>query len=256
MYRIKLLSWGYLNVLIPIGLKKYFEINSINFALVKKLNAISMSNKIIGALFSILSYFNLNAQDSATNLKSTIHLKAGIYQTEWQFIHNSPSILEPFSFKPFKAYSSYDDTVWVTFGYHFDDFSEEIRNVYGFCDGNETYIRLKEYEKVSDRHNTYFRVVRIGKYPFVTVLYNNKMNWSLTPELGSLVMTGVNNLYADDKTKIYYFDSKGRWLVTKKEMLYILKSESDLLKDFKSEKELDNKTFKKYLIKLNERYPS
>ncbi len=170
-----------------------------------------MSNKIIGTLISLLYLINLNAQDSSTNLKpSSIHLKAGIYQTEWQFIHNSPSILEPFSFKPFKAYSSYDDTVWVTFGYHFDDLSEENRDVYGFCDGKETYIQLKEYEKVSDRHRTYFRVVRIGKYPFVSVLYNNKMNWSFTPEIGSLVMTGVNNLYADDKVRLYYFDMKGR----------------------------------------------
>ena len=215
-----------------------------------------MSNKIIGTLISLLYLINLNAQDSSTNLKpSSIHLKAGIYQTEWQFIHNSPSILEPFSFKPFKAYSSYDDTVWVTFGYHFDDLSEENRDVYGFSDGKETYIRLKEYEKVSDRHRTYFRVVRIGKYPFVSVLYNNKMNWSFTPEIGSLVMTGVNNLYADDKVRLYYFDMKGKWLVTRKEILYLLKNEPDLLKEFKDEKELDNKTFKKYLLKLNERYP-
>ncbi len=198
----------------------------------------------------------MNAQDSLSSDKQLFKFKVGIYKTESEFLHNSPSILAPFSYKPIKGYSSKGEIVLLTYSYWFNDFSEEIGNVYGFCDGKETYVRAKEYEKIIDRHHTFFRVDRIGKYPFFTVLYNNKNYTTFSTNLTSAFINQAMNNLEEEKVKLYYFDSKGRWLVTRKEMLYLLKSQLDLLNEFKREKEFNYKTLKKYLIMINERNPT
>ncbi len=209
--------------------------------------------KII-ALLTFISLFNgVDAQDSSSNLVGKLKLKAGIYKTEKEFLNNLPSITDSFTYKTMKEFSTERDTVILSLGYRFVDNTVEVRHDYGFCDGKETFIKVKGYAKNGSINNTYFKVTRIGKYPFVGVVYYEKHKY-YRGDLGLLAINSLNNTYGDDRVMLYYFDSNGRWLVTQPQLLHLLKSDTDLYKEFNNEKEMNYHTFKKYLIKINERH--
>jgi len=211
-------------------------------------------NKIIGVIILISLFISVDAQDSTPNLSGKQKLKAGIYRTEKEFLNNAPSITDSFTYKTVKEFSTERDTVILSLGYRFVDNTVEVRHDYGFCDGEETFIKVKGYAKNGSIRNTYFKVTRIGKYPFVGVVYYEKYKY-YRGDLSLLAINSLNNPYGDDRVLLYYFDSNGRWLVTQPQLLHLLKSEPDLYNQFNNEKEMNYHTFKKYLIKINERHP-
>jgi hypothetical protein len=93
----------------------------------------------------------------------------------------------------------------------------------------------------------YVAVDHIGRYAFVTV------------DMKRLYLSGlgvVDALISNPKSEIWYFDKKGTFRqATGQAIFFLLKKDKDFLKEFNAERNVTNEVLKKYLIKMNERYP-
>ena len=55
---------------------------------------------------------------------------------------------------------------------------------------------------------------------------------------------------------IFYFNKNGEFLeATPQAIGFLLRKDKDFLKEYNAEKKVNNIVYKKYLLKMNERYP-
>lgn len=128
--------------------------------------------------------------------------------------------------------------------YKFLDSSKKLKNVYGFFDGNNMYW--------GDRKRGYFKFDYIGRFSFATT--NGFRN---PPLLGKYSVSSViNRAIAKPHDMVFYFNKNQKWLeATGQSISWLLKNDKDFIDDFNAEKKYSNEVFKKYFVKMNERYP-
>ena len=189
-------------------------------------------------------------------------LKIGLYK-EWnEFINNTPFITSAFVVIPKYQTNAKENNETDTssaneatdtlndYGYRLSDTTIRQKRIFGFFDGNRMYVAkylfsesLLEYLKKP----RYVAVDHIGRYAFVTV------------DMKRLYLSGlgvVDALISNPKSEIWYFDKKGTFRqATGQAIFFLLKKDKDFLKEFNAERNVTNEVLKKYLIKMNERYP-
>jgi len=183
----------------------------------------------------------------------SVILKKGIYKTKEELLNNTPSILNPFSFTLFSVASKNGTINYYTIGYQFDDTSKPQKKVFGFCDGNDVYVRIIEYEKGFNEHK-FYRLTHLGKFPFITLnhttialpFYNTMPMFAL----GVAAYTATS-----PQIEVWYFNKKGVFSkATEQAFYFLLKEDKDLYKEFGSENHYNSNVYIKYLLKMNERY--
>lgn len=214
------------------------------------------------ALLFILSSWGQSVfcQDTLTPLATRIKLKVGLYKNWDEFINNSPSMLNPFVVEPY--YSQMDttrDASLQIFKYRFTDSTVRNKRVFGFFDGKEMFISIEFNDDLfKELRQKFYKVDRIGKFPFLTV--RNKISSLVSTDLlrgavGALV-SAANDNKVHLTNEIWYCNSKGRVLqATSQSIGYLLRNDKDFHIDFEKERKPGNAAFLKYLMKMNERYP-
>lgn len=208
-----------------------------------------MLKQLVVLLIFLFFSKNLISQEKS----DSVVLKRGIYKTKEELLNNTPSILTPFSFTLFSVASKNGDLNYYTKGYQFDDSSKPQKKVFGFCDGNNVYVRIKEYEKGFNEHK-FYRLNHLGKFPFIALSHTTIVipfyNTMPILALGVAAYTA-----SSPQTEVWYFNKKGVLrIATEQAFYFLLEEDKDLYKEFVSEKHKNSNEYIKYLLKMNERY--
>lgn len=196
-------------------------------------------------------------------------LKPGIYKSWKEYISNSPSVTDSFLMIPNYRYTSRDSTDsipngaaitikdTVLTGFHFKmvntTSTKKQKAVFGMFDGKNLYIRKfgllgLDYE---DGEQIFLKADYIGRYPFVLSKQRRKLNL-LTVSLLAVADANIAKVPED----LYYFNKSGDFLpATPQAVGFLLRKDKDLFDAFNKEKVINNNTYIKYLVKMNERYP-
>lgn len=204
------------------------------------------------------------SQDSSLSL-TTKKLKTGIYKEWEEFIHNTPSVTSPFYVVPnyrkneegedSSVNNNGSDTLILNYHYEFLDSNIKQKRAVGFFDGTRMFVPVLFPEQFLSTFKTPpFRPVDyIGRFPFIAIV---RKPIYLVSDPISLVIGLVDAVVSHPKEEIWYFNKKGKFiLATPQAIAFLIQNDKDLAKEFSAEKEKTNAVFKKYLIKMNERYP-
>lgn len=198
--------------------------------------------------FLFISMFSgtVIAQNGSSKPDTIAGWGVGLYKTERSFFKRQPSETKQFSIDPVYVVSKMKDSVVVGYKYNYLDSSFRKRNYYGVFDGRDFYLRIKfDLLKKFDQ---------LGKYPFITLMKGRDIPFY--NDLGYLAIGLADYLLAGVNEEIWYFNKKGTFLqATKQAMFFLLANDKDLLAQFEAEKTYNNNVFRKYLLKMNERYP-
>lgn len=191
----------------------------------------------------IVHIINVSGQNEVD--KNTIQkLKTGLYKTEKEFLRKQPSVVKPFKILPVYSVSK-KDTIITAYTYQFLDYSSPLRIYYGLFDGKIMYLRTE--------HNNLHKFDCLGKYPFITLKKGQNLAFY---NLLSLGLSATEKLMAGVNEEVWYYNKKGTFLLaTKQAMLFLLRDEEELKKNFLEEKIYTNNIFRKYLLIMNQRYP-
>jgi hypothetical protein len=204
---------------------------------------------IISTLFGLVFALMIFGQNSIPKTK----LPIGIYVKEKEFLERKPSITKAFKVVPYTDTTFYVDinkydTIKKGITYQFLDSTPKPKHTYGFYDGVNMYF---------DRGDSPFDFV--GKFSFITYTVRpdrNRINFGMG--LLGIAVSLANRTAVNPKqySAIFYYNRKGELTEATTQAIYwLIKNEKDFLKEWHAEKNYDNEVFKKYLIKMNERYP-
>lgn len=196
-------------------------------------------------VFSFIFSDSVTAQDNALKAAAVKSWQVGLYKTEKAFLRKEPSESKAFSISPVYAVKN-KDSVLVGYKYNYLDSSPRMRWYYGLFDGKDFYLRVK--------FDLLQKFDHLGKYPFITLIKGGDFPFS--SNLAFLAIALAENLLAGVNEEIWYFNKNGTFLqATKQAMFFLLRDEKDLYSQFAEEKVYNNNVFRKYLLKMNERYP-
>jgi hypothetical protein len=127
-----------------------------------------------------------------------------------------------------------------------EDTSVNLNKVYGLFDGNKLFLR--------EGRNVFSDLEGLGKHPFYAFISDvNNL------DVGSPLRLGVSffDALVSRPKEVVYFYNKKRKLVEASTvaMILLLNDDKDLESEFRKEKVKNTQAFKKYLLKMNERYP-
>ena len=204
-------------------------------------------------LFLFFTSTFLFSQDSLTPAKTLQNLNRGIYFTYDDFVKNIPSITDSFIVvKDYYINTNEGSIIDSTFnGYTFKllDSTKKAKKVFGFFDGERFFIDTKR--GIVLRSQKYFTPVDyIGKYSFIEL--NSKKPVTLL-SLGWGVL--VDDIISKKKKVLLYINKDGELSeATAASIWFFLKKDKDFLKEYDLEKKSNIEIYKKYLIKMNEKY--
>jgi len=95
----------------------------------------------------------------------------------------------------------------------------------------------------------------LGKYSFY--IYKDYSKIKATSPIYVLIRTGnTDDLSTLFNNSIMFYNEKGKLKKANNQSIgWLIRKEKDFLNEYNKELFLDNNVFKKYLIKMNERYP-
>ncbi len=230
-----------------------------------------------------------NTQTNISFEQSLAGRTRGIYKEYKEFLNNTPTITKDFVVIPLiYVDKKKTDTTLTAFTYQFTDSSKPVKKVWGFCDGDKTYINVEQLnfmpltytaqysiivEDTTSRRITYNEATQTltyknGKKVAGTALHAASMFHSLTNAGGLSVNPGialgtalVSALWPEGKPLPLIV--KGLWFITKKgDMVeasdqsigFILRHDKDLAEAFNKEKSSE-RVYLHYLMAMNKRYP-
>lgn len=187
-------------------------------------------------------------------------LITGVYANEREFLAREPSITKPFKIVPnidisFNETNAKMDTTETGITYQYLDSTQKHKNAFGFCDGTDIYLGAKRFG--------YDKMDFVGKYSFINTNYNYA-NGSFVPLIlaaGPISLMSAAVLIGEvvkkpTKKYLFFINKSGKLHeATGQAIGWFLKDDKDLLDGFNAEKKYNNEVFKKYLMKMNERYP-
>ena len=209
--------------------------------------------KLILISIALMLGTNALSQDSSTPAATLQKLKQGIFADYDEFINNKPSITAPFKVVPIYVTRQFDDPVvdslFRGYTYEFSDSVLKKIKAFGFFDGKQLYVSTKR--GLSIRKQGFYPVSYIGRFSFIHL--NSKTPLTVM----SLGLLGIlDQAISAKREMIFYYNKSGDFLEAKPETIgFLLKKDKDFLKEYNSEKRINNETYIKYLLKMNERYP-
>jgi len=220
--------------------------------------------RVFIAVSIIISSLSAFSQDTARS----VVLKFGIYESYDDVLKNSPSFTLPFQVFPSYKTIVKDriigdlptgesirdtlsiDTVLMGYYYLLPKGAVEPKKVFGFYDGRQLYIDVKRGIDVRSRR-LFVPLDYIGRYSFVVTDAKKPVTY-FNLGVGAL----LDQALSKKKETIFYFNKDGEFTqATAQAIGFLLRKDKDLYKEYNAEKKLNNQVFKKYLIKMNERYP-
>lgn len=215
---------------------------------------------LTGLLFTI----NLFGQDSIPKTK----LPIGIYVTEKEFVERKPSITKPFKIVPdieirFDKDNEKNDTIKNGLTYQFLDSTTKLEQaIFGVSDGTDMYVPnkegLKKFEYVGKF--SFFTLVlyeQLGVHPLILLTNPFSLATTLIVAASTTALSdAVKPVSIASKVMLIFYNKKGKsHEATGQAIGWLLKDDKDFLQEFNAEKKYNNEVFKKYLMKMNERYP-
>jgi hypothetical protein len=195
---------------------------------------------------------HIHAQDSTkVNSDSAFVLKPGFYKSYEELTTNSPSLIKEFKVIWSYSVNSDGDSVATGFTYLLPDSGKIKEKIYGFCDGRKVYLRYS--------NNTFLQMDYVGRFSFIALNRSYLESLFTASSTTSTVLSIL--LFAPifipfSEEDICYFNKKSEFKhATVQAISWLLRDDKDFLKEFNAEKKINNEVFKKYLIKMNERYP-
>jgi hypothetical protein len=186
------------------------------------------------------------SQDSLTPQKTLLNLKRGIYFTYDEFTKNTPSFTDSFIVVKEEMNS---DSTFDGYTLKLLDSTKKLKKVFGFFNGEHFFIDTKRGLVL--RSKKYFNPVDyVGIFPFIEV--NAKQPVSIL----SLGLATLVDDFISNKQKILLYINKDGELseATSASIWFFLKKDKELLKEYDLEKKANKEVYKKYLIKMNEKY--
>ncbi|MFY7963682.1 MAG: hypothetical protein ACOVO1_02190 [Chitinophagaceae bacterium] len=204
---------------------------------------------------SIINCSNIFSQDSTFLIKKNTSLKRGIYFTYESFCKNQPNISDSFSIE--KNYKTdLDDNIksdssFKGYVLKLTDSTKKIKKVFGIYDGENLYIDIKR-GLVIRFTKQYTPFDYIGKFPFIEI--SSKKPWTIW---GLGIEAVIDDAISNKKPVMLYINKDGELSeATNASIWFFLKKDKEILKEYEAEKVFNINTFRKYLIKMNEKYAS
>jgi hypothetical protein len=205
----------------------------------------------------------LKSQDTILNEHYQRIPKRGVYLSFKEFIDNKPSLEKPFTVLPVptpeKLRKRFNDS--LVFGYYinFIDTLFTPKPYYGFSDGKYMYTIFGD--------GMYYKFEGTGKYSYFTVYSSrdgnpntNFINYGISGPFDLGMSAGLSVL-----SKLSYKLRKSFYVYSSEQEFYelktfdilgrILKKDKDLYKEYGDERTYNIEIYKKYLDKINKRYP-
>lgn len=190
---------------------------------------------------------------SQKNGDTSILIK-GFYVSEKEAGKKSPSIRKSFTYKLQSGVQKDGDSIWFTNDYKFDDTSMCHCKYFGFCDGNDVFVRILDYEDMFSAKR-YYKLKYPSKFSFICINPTNMIvSASNNKKIKVRILPfGSSSLFLPKA--VWYFDKKGIFReATEQAFFFMLKGDKDLSKAFGAERYKNAATYVKYLTLLNERY--
>lgn len=211
-----------------------------------------------GPFFSILLScitFTALSQEIQTPASTLNKLKPGIYQFWEEFINNVPFIKDPFTVTTNYYITEEKDSVIKNYNYKFLDSTIKHKKAFGFFDGKNMYVEdilTRHFINIGNKQQ-FLKMNYIGRFPFIVI---NRKTVFIGGEPITMVAGVIDALISQPKEEIWYFNKKGSFLqATTQAIGYLLIKDKDLRQEYIAEKKYNNQIYKKYLLKMNERYP-
>ncbi len=193
-------------------------------------------------LFSVTD--TINAQGNTDSTKIVINRKVGVYKTYADFLKNMPLVVKPIHIVHVKS-SHKPENQKLT--YEFIDSSAIIKDAWGVYDGDKVYI--------NDGDDKYIPMSIVGRYSFY--IYKDYTKLRATSPTYLIMRTGgVDNARNMFDSTIQFYNEKGKLKKANNQSIgWLIRNEKDFVAEYNKEAYLDNNTFRKYLMKMNMRYP-
>ena len=208
----------------------------------------------------------LAANDTVIAPIAHANLKKGIFKTFKEFTNNQPSILDSFEIEAQLQTDYFEDktsnTILLGFLFKYPATKQSVKRIYGGYDGKNLYIDFDQHDIVQIKRRYFLPVTYIGRFAFIEYKRYDDEFYELIPadSIETKFLSHRSNFswpyIRKDKIILFYINHSGKiveanqWTFTS-----LLKHDKDLLEAYKSEKIVTIHTFKKYLYKMNERYP-
>ena len=195
---------------------------------------------VILCLFGITIYAQENT-DTTHYLKDR---KPGVYKTYQDFLNNNPVISKPLRVVHVKAkYKPANQRLT----YQFLDSSAIDKNAWGIFDGDKVY-----YNSGSD---IYIPLIFAGRYSFY--IYKDYSRLTATSPVYIAVRSGgLDSSFSMFDYSIMFYNEKGKLKKANNQSIgWLIRNDKDFVQEYDKETVLNNNVFKKYLLKMNQRYP-
>lgn len=200
-------------------------------------------------------------------------LKKGLYYSYEDLTDNIPSVEKPFVIVPNMVMVNKTDSVLNGYKYIVQDTILKKKKIYAAYDGLHLFIAIKdEFDFYSDE-KILLPVDSPARFPTMTynlVVKNSRISPAFLFSPASLLVTAIGTAVAittktvinnsksePDSFKIFvYFNKRGKPIYpTREAMGFLLHKDKDFELEFSKEKNLTIDVYKKYIQKMNVRYP-
>lgn len=207
---------------------------------------------------------NAFSQDTPRSFLNHHKLKPGIYLNYKDFLNSNPSLTTAFTMLPCYSVQGKDsrkDTLIKEYYCQLLDCIKLDKKVFGLFDGTNFYIGSIKDTRL-ERKQRFIALDYIGRYSFIETIDQKTVDFfpatlSLLPAaLLVTAMSGIDDVISNKKMVLFYFNKHGQCLqATQQAINFLLRKDIDFSKEFAAEKKMTNAVYKKYLLKMNERYP-
>lgn len=203
--------------------------------------------------FSPRINFSSQRNASFTCISNYLGLKKGIFSSYQNFISNEPVTSDSFniildSFLEYNENTSNTDTLSEGYLYKLTDTRAKSKNAFCFFDGKTLYLK-NPHKRTFDKIH-YLPATIIGRYPIIEVYYDLETGLCV---IGDSIQ---NKSITKTQKLIVFINERGKLVEANNQtVISLIRKEEDLYREFNNEKNITADILKKYLVKMNERYP-
>lgn len=211
-------------------------------------------------LIKILVCLNIFAQDTAALKRFS--LPRGIYYSSKTFFEKKPDIDKPFEVLVNNGSGSGNGLADHGYSFKVDDSIKITQDVFGFYDGKDMYIRVDNgvrrngpgiYTVDVIKIDEFFKLSGLGRFPYIFIKsasFFKQQHRIAIETTDTAFLTNINRI------ELYYFSRKRQLIkATPDGIGFLLKGDKDLYESYGNEPRKSTEVLRKYLDKLNERYP-
>ncbi len=222
----------------------------------------------------LLSVFFASIVFSQNTDSIPTRLKKGLYFSYEEFIENSPSVEKPFVIVPNMVKLNKTDSGFNGYKYIVQDTVLKKKQIFAAYDGRNFFVGIKDALDYYTNSKILLPADSAARFPTLTYTVVIKPSSGFTPFMildpASLIVSAIGTAVATaSKTAIamsqkepesfqsfIYFNKKGKPINPNREAIgFLLRKDKDLELEFSKEKNMTIDVFKKYIRKMNERYP-